>query len=405
LVYLADQLGLSRDEFAEYDLSGRSGERDRAQIRTLLGFRRVTIEDAEALVVWLRREVLPSDHKVEHLHEAVLGWCRSNRIEPPTPPRIDRLVGSALNAYETDFFAASYERIPGPCRAAMDALLQTPHDPGDDGVTEATPLAELRGDPGRPSLESVLKEISKLQRIVALGLPGTLFQAIPPKVLEKYRLRAAGEPPRELRRHPEAIRYTLVAAFCWQRRKEIIDGLVDLLIQVVHRIGARAERKVVRALLEDLRKVHGKATLLYRIAEAAIGNPDGIVKEVLYPLVGEETLRDLVREFKSTGPAYQRQVHITLRTSYGNHYRRMLLPLLEVLTFRSNNALHRPIIDAIAFLKARQESGQRYFTLEEGVPIDGVVRSSWKEIVLEKDKSGTDRINRINPEPSVIYGL
>jgi TnpA family transposase len=405
LDYLADQLGLSRDGFAEYDLGGRSGERDRAQIRSLVGFRRVTLEDAEELVGWLRREILPADHKVEHLQEAVLDWCRRNRIEPPTPSRIDRIVGSALKAYEADFFAASYGRLPGPCRAAMDALLQPPRDQGDAGVTEATPFAELRADPGRPSLESVLKEIGKLQRIAALGLPDTLFETTPPKVLEKYRLRAAGEPPRELRRHPEAIRHTLVAAFCWQRRKEIIDGLVDLLIQVVHRIGARAERKVVKALLEDLRKVHGKTTLLYRIAEAAVGNPDGIVRKVLYPVVGEQTLRDLVREFKSTGPAYQKTVHTTMRTSYSSHYRRMLPPLLDALEFRSNNAVHRPVIDALEFLKARRESKQRHFALGDGVPIDGVVRSGWKEIVLEKDKHGVERINRINYEIAVLQAM
>ena len=224
-------------------------------------------------------------------------------------------------------------------------------------------------------------------------------------MLQKYRIRAAGERPSELRRHPEPIRYTLVAAFCWQRRKEIIDGLVDLLIQIVHRIGARAERKVVQALLEDLRKVHGKTTLLYRIAEAAVETPDGIVAEVLYPIAGEQTLRDLVREFKATGPAYQREVHTSLRSSYGSHYRRMLSPLLETLVFRSNNAVHRPVIDAIAFLKARRESKQRYFSPEEGVPIDGVVRSGWKEIILEKDKNGVERINRINYEIAVLQAL
>jgi hypothetical protein len=132
LDYLADQLGLSRDGFAEYDLCGRSGKRDRAQIRSLVGFRRVTLDDAEELVGWLRREILPADHKAEHLQEAILDWCRRNRIEPPTPSRIDRIVGSALNGYEADFFAASYERLPGPCRAAMDALLQTPQDSGDE---------------------------------------------------------------------------------------------------------------------------------------------------------------------------------------------------------------------------------------------------------------------------------
>ena len=65
----------------------------------------------------------------------------------------------------------------------------------------------------------------------------------------------------------------MLAAFCWQRRQEIIDGLVDLLIQIVHRISVRAEKKVVDELLGDLQKVHGKTTLLFKIAEAALEQP------------------------------------------------------------------------------------------------------------------------------------
>lgn len=87
LDYLASQLGVSPDTFAEYDLSGRSCEWDRAQIRSLLGFRRVTVDDSKELADWLCREVLPVDHKAEYLREAALDWCRRNRIEPR--PRLD----------------------------------------------------------------------------------------------------------------------------------------------------------------------------------------------------------------------------------------------------------------------------------------------------------------------------
>lgn len=308
LGHLADQLAVSREAFSQYDLAGRSGKRDREQIRSVLGFRRVTVVDAKGLAEWLRRDVLTLDHKHEHLQQAALDWCRRNHIEPPPAARLGRITRAALKAYEDGFFNASYERLPTGCRCAMDVLLQAP-----ESGPEATPFSELRADPGRPSLESVLNEIAKLRQIVALGLPEDLFAGVSPKVLRTYRRRAASEQPRELRMHPEPIRYTLMAAFCWQRREEIIDGLVDLLIQLVHRIGARAERKVVKSLLEDLRRVHGKTALLYRIAEVAVENPSGIIKEVVYPIAGEQTLRDLVREFKATGPAYQREVQSALR--------------------------------------------------------------------------------------------
>ena len=172
------------------------------------------------------------------------------------------------------------------------------------------------GYASRVSLKSVLRELEKLSQIETLELPDNLFVEIQPKILRQYRLRAAAEPPREVRRHPEPIRYTFLAAFCWQRRQEIIDGLVDLLIQIVHRISVRAEKKVVDELLGDLQKVHGKTTLLFKMAEAALEQPNGVVKEVLYPVVSEQTLSDLVKEYRSNGPTYRRHVYTILRASY-----------------------------------------------------------------------------------------
>jgi len=143
------------------------------------------------------------------------------------------------------------------------------------------------------------------------------------------------------RQHPEPTRYRLLATFCWQRRQEIIDGLVELLTEIIHRITTRAERKVVKELVQDLRKAQGKTTLLYRLAEAAIDNP----------VVGEDKLGDLVREYRASGPAYRRQIHTVVRGSYRNHYRRMVPLLLEALQFHSNNARHRPVIEAIDWLR------------------------------------------------------
>ncbi|MCP3917447.1 MAG: DUF4158 domain-containing protein [bacterium] len=60
LDYVASQVETSRDAFSKFDLAGRSCERDRAQIRSLLGFRPPTVEDSNELTNWLAREVLPA---------------------------------------------------------------------------------------------------------------------------------------------------------------------------------------------------------------------------------------------------------------------------------------------------------------------------------------------------------
>ena len=71
-------------------------------------------------------------------------------------------------------------------------------------------LEELRADPGRASLETVLAEIAKLEQVRALLLPLDLFAALSPTVLKSYRQRMSAEEPYELRRHPLALRL-----HCW----------------------------------------------------------------------------------------------------------------------------------------------------------------------------------------------
>jgi DNA-binding cell septation regulator SpoVG len=271
--------------------------------------------------------------------------------------------------------------------------------------TETFTWADLKTDPGRSGLESFQKEIAKLEIFRQLDLPSDLFKKIPTKVLQIYKARVAVEQPRDLRRHPEAIRYTLFAAFCWLRSQEVTDNLVELLIQIVHRIGASAEKRIDKELLNDFKRVHGKNNLLYQLAEASLNQPDGTVKDVIFPVVSEVTLKNLVKEYKSTGNAYREKVYTVMRASYGRYYRRILPLILHELEFRSNNEVHRPVIKALELLKKYADSKQRYYEAGEDIPIEGVLRSGWQEIILENNADGEIIVNRINYELSVLQAL
>src|SRR5258707_5567781 len=96
--------------------------------------------------------------------------------------------------------------------------------------------------------------------------------------------RANGRFPEVAEIHPSIV--ALVAQQLGVRGRAITDGLVELLIEIIHHIGARAERKVERELLEDLKRVTGKQTLLFELAEVALAHPEGIVREVVFPVVG-----------------------------------------------------------------------------------------------------------------------
>lgn len=411
--YLAKQVKVRPDQFQTYEWRGRTIEYHRAQIRALHGIRSTSVEDANDLSQWLQKHVLQQERNHEHLKVAVYQRCRELKIEPPTPERIERLVRSAMRSHEEVFIAETLTPLSPENQTFLDALLHpAPIEPeqqsnhGEGGPESQRALWQtLKADPGRASTETMFAEIAKLEKLRSLNLPPDLFAKAPRKILQGYKQRAGVEEPYELRRHAPALRYTLLAAYCYLRMQEISDTLVDVLLEIVHRIGVKAERRVEKELLEDLRKVTGKTNLLFRLAEAALEHPDGIVKEVVYPVVPEPTLRELVKEWRANGLAYRHKITVLMRNSYRSHYRRMIPKLLETLEFRSNNEIHRPVIAALELLQRYAESKVRLYPAEEEVPLDGVVKKLLLGAVLETDKAGNIRINRINYELCVLQTL
>ena len=408
--YIAKQLKVSDELISNYDWKERSYMRYRSEVRQFLGIRKATVKDAQDLVNWLIATVLDKEADLEHLKDIACQRFWSLKIEPPTSGRVERLVRSALRTYETNFFQQILQKLSPECRTQIDALLITSEQDEADNTQgkttfKASKFHFLNSEPGRASLNSLLTEITKLQSLRQIELPKNLFCTVTPKVLQAYSTRAGIEYPSHLRSHPEPTRYTLIAAFCQVRTQEVTDNLVDLLIQMIHGIGKRAERKVNTQLMRDFKKVRGKHGILFQMANASLEQPEGKIQEVIYPVVSQKTLQDLVKELKASGTAYRQKIHTVVRSSYRHHYRRILPKLLSVLEFRSNNDIHQPVIEALKLLKKYANSKQRYYDSSEKVPIEGVLKKSWQEILIEADSDEQNRINRINYEICVLQAL
>ena len=52
---------------------------------------------------------------------------------------------------------------------------------------------QLKAEPGKPGLETVLTEVAKLKKLRALALPVALFVTTTPKAVARYAARAATE--------------------------------------------------------------------------------------------------------------------------------------------------------------------------------------------------------------------
>ena len=402
--YVAEQVKVDPALFAEYAWSGRTIEYHRAQVRDFHGFRQATVADEDKLIFWLAADICPVETSRDRLRAALSARCRQERIEPPTPGRVERLVGAAEAMFEREFTAAVLGRLPVSAVTRLGELI-TVADPDPDGGSGGgmrSFLQELKEDPGSIQLDTLLAEIVKLERVKAIGLPEGLFEGVSEKVVEAWRARAMRMYPSDFAAAPEPIRMTLLAALCWVRKAELIDGLVELLVQLVHKISVRAEKKVENEISAEFRRVHGKSGMLVRLAQAALDLPEELVREAIYPVVGTRTLADIVAEAKANEKVFNSRVRTKLRGSYSRHYRRGLPKLLRAVRFRCNNTAFQPVMDALALLDRYADSDADCYDPTETVPLEHVVPDDWRDAVVDPESG---RVERIPYELCVLVAL
>ena len=351
-----------------------------------------------------------AERRPEQVRAELLTRCMEERIEPPARTRIERITASALHQGEETLFARVAGRRTPAVAARLEALIVAGDNGEDQTDGDGLPvLALIKTDPGNVSLDSMLTEIGKLRAVRAVGLPAGLFADVAPRVAGSWRARAMVQSPSHLRGHPNPAKtLTLLAALLHARQREITDTLVELLISTVHRINARAEKKVTEALVNAFKKVTGKENILFAIAQASLSAPDDPVRAVVYPAVsgGEQTLRELVHEYKTRGPVYRTTVATTLRASYTGHYRRGLIQLLDVLEFRSSNTTHRPVIEALELIGRYAIAGNlSYYPPGEQIPAHPGLRGDWEPLVSKTDTRGRCRTVRMTYEVATFREL
>lgn len=412
--YVAQQLGVSAEALAAYKWQGRSIKDHRKAIREFYGFHPVTVTEQDELRDWLVNKGLPDEHRPLYLEERVYTRLRALHVEPPSRKQVKRLVASAIYRYEQAFFAQTAERLSPEVKVRLLDLIHDTGELDDDlsiNVDEVLhyPIHELKVGAGSPKVKNIKRVCARLKQLQAIELPINLFDGIPLRFLRQYRQQVAVESPSHLQlrskgKSGEAQTLALLAAFCWVRQREITDDLVDLLIRILNDIRVRAKYNEEKRLLNDFIRVGGKQQLLFRLAQAMLENPDGIISEVLYPVVGEARLQALVEEAKQTG-VYQQSVQTRITASYTYHYRQILPPLLEVLHFRSNNEQHQPLIVALKIVEQYLSRKDAYYPRTAIVPLDDVIQKQWQDWVYQVNKSGKLRIRRARYEVCVLQTL
>jgi len=235
LEFLAKQLRIDPEKFDGYVFEGRSFKRHKAVIRNHFGYVPSSAESYQMVSDILGTQVQWHDRK--KVRADVVSCFRKIKVELPSTGRMERLVDSLVHSGEQAFYTETGDKLSSLTKERLDRLVRSMVGTSDVAGPD---FNSLRSDPGRIGLESFFKEIDKLVTIRELKIPDSLFATTPVAILEKYRLRVASELLGEIREHPDNIRHTLLSIFFWTRQREVTDNLVELLIQVVHKISSNA---------------------------------------------------------------------------------------------------------------------------------------------------------------------
>lgn len=390
LRYLAEQLGCAVPEAGAFQFRHVNTRRQRAAILRNAGIRRATDRDRQALRVRLADAFRASFGKIEDQVELGYRQGRAHGFFIPSDKIMKRLVRGARHDAVERLLTTITGQLSDDARDRLEASLADPKGP--------TGFPSLKADAGAASLESILAATKRLAFVDALGLPFETLPDVDPALVGQLSRRVDRETTAEMRHHNENKRLGLFALYLMHRRSQMIDGLADLLLEIIHRMQTRSRRRVIGAIARDIEKVHGKERRLVDMATAAVDDPEGRVLEVIYPVAGVAKLKAVIEEDRAKG-SLDRRIQTVMRGSYASHYRRMLPKLLAILQFRSNNAGWRSILDALTLIQQLSEEGRR--AVPAYVAPEGSIPAKWTEAVID----ASDRLNVISFELCVLAQL
>ncbi len=172
--WVARQVKVPASDLGFYEWSSSTTKYHRAQIRRHFGFRECSVADQEKLTEWLAAHVANAERDRDKVRAELFRRCRAERIEPPAPDRVTRIVRSALHKAEQKWFTVIASRIAAAGATGRVVALVGAGDgdlagivegaggddeddgdiAGDDEEDQDSVLALVKSVPGNVSLNS-----------------------------------------------------------------------------------------------------------------------------------------------------------------------------------------------------------------------------------------------------------
>jgi TnpA family transposase len=263
LHYLAQQLALDPSALNRYGRRSQTRRRHRQTVEQYLGFQACSQVTLAPLQAWLLNRALDHD-KPSLLLELAIAKLYRDKIVRPGISTLERLVTQVrAQAMQTTF--ESIQPLLAPHHYPfLDQLLQV------DQTLGMTRLSWLRRPATMNSPKAILKTLHKLNFLNQQGIADWNLAHLNPNRLKFLAQLGKRSSAQALQRNATPKRYSILVAFLYQIRTEVIDEAIDLFIRCLSDTYARARGDRQSAHLEAAVALNEKVRVLQELGTVVL---------------------------------------------------------------------------------------------------------------------------------------
>jgi TnpA family transposase len=391
LSYIENQIKVNQNCLSLYGKRKKTRTNHLVEIQTYLGWRKATNLDFLIWQNWLLERAMEHD-RPSLLFQLLCEKLRVDLIVRPGVTILERMVISSRSQATIETFNRLQFLLNNSIKEFLDSLLVA------DKITGGTNLTWLRRHETANSPNAILNALSKLTFLAKYEVQNWNLSCLNPNRIKFLASLGKKSSNQALQRAGEEKRYPILVAFVSQIFEEVTDETMDLYINCLAGIDARARRDLKEFHLREAKSTNEKVRLFKELAQVILDEEvkNEQVRGEIFQKITKQALQKAIEDCQRLMRPDDDNHFDFLANRYG-YLRRFARHFFSVFIF-SSNLTNDPLIKAICLLKQLDLENKR--KVPDTAPLE-FVTPKWKNYIF--DEKGN--IIRRYYEMSILWEL
>lgn len=350
--HVAQQLEVSPEVFLRYALREETRYTHRRDIVAYLGYREFDEFQVFRLIRWIYAHLAVSAVRPSVLFDLATAHLLAQKVVLPGVRVLERLIARVRERYTARSFLGLSRRLNSEQEQVLEQLLVLP-----TGKWQ-TPLEVLRTPPSRVGAMSLYHALYRVEQIRAVGVGEVDLSDVPAARQAALIRHALTARVQLIQRMSEERRLATLLVFLQHLERTATDDVLDIFDGLMTSFALRGEARRRRERLRSLKDLDQAALLLREATLMLLDSnlPAERARELALQKLGEQALREAAGKVAALASPDE-DTHALALSGYYTTVRRFQRVFLQTITF-TGTPTATPLLDALEFLKARDEPGQ-----------------------------------------------